>query len=128
MAIPTVSASLDKGVYLLDETMTLTVTYGDEDTQTIKVSLVIEDSAGNLAEPVSVTAPIDPLFLTVQDEVHVWRPVSDTGRVAVYQATAKDSGELTVYVEDRSQNISEVTIAITSEATGTLGRIRWTEG
>lgn len=89
MAAPTVSASLDKTTYQPDETMTLTVTYADPDTEAVTVTIVVTDSQGNTSNPAVVTAVVDPSVLTVTDSSgRVWTKASDNGSVAVYTATA----------------------------------------
>ena len=89
MASPTVAASLSKATYQPGEVMTLTVTYGDADTKAMTVSVVVTDSQGNASAPVNVSAVIDPLAIAVTDSSgRTWSRVSDSGSVAVYQATA----------------------------------------
>lgn len=89
MAAPQVTASLNKSAYTPGEQMTLTVTYGDPDTRPLTVSIVVTDSEGNASEQVSVSAVIDPLTVAVTDDSgRVWSRVSDSGSVAVFQATA----------------------------------------
>lgn len=89
MANPTCSASLDQATYAPGETMTLTVTYGDPDTQSLTVTVVVTDSAGNPSAPATVTAVIDPLTVSVTSEpARTWTQVSDSGSVAVFTATA----------------------------------------
>lgn len=89
MASPTVTASLDKPAYAPGEQMTLTVTYGDPDTEALTVTVVVTDREGNTSAPAEVTAIIDPLTLTVTDDSgRTWTKVSDTGAVAVFRSTA----------------------------------------
>ncbi|MGB2567922.1 hypothetical protein ACPFP2_05650 [Micromonospora citrea] len=89
MAAPTVSASLNASTYSPGDAMTLTVTYGDPDTRPVTVTIVVTDAQGNSSAPVSVTAVIDPLTVTVTDDSgRAWTRISDTGAVAVYRAVA----------------------------------------
>lgn len=89
MAVPTCSASLDKPAYAVGETMTLTVSYSDADTQQVSVTVQIADKAGNTSAPVTCTAVIDPSTVTTSDSSgRVWTKQSDTGSVAVFTAVA----------------------------------------
>lgn len=89
MANPTLSASLDQATYAKGDTMTLTVTYGDADQEALSISVQVTDASGNTTGPVGLSAVIDPLTLHVADPSgREWTRVSDTGSVAVYQATA----------------------------------------
>jgi hypothetical protein len=89
MAAPTATASLNATTYEPGQQMTLTVTYGDADTQPVTVTVVVTDSRGNSSAPVKVTAVIDPLTVTVVDDSgRAWTRVSDNGSVAVYRAVA----------------------------------------
>lgn len=89
MANPTLSASLDSATYAKGDLMTLTVTYGDADQETLAITVSVTDSSGNTTGPVGVSAVIDPLTLEVTDASgRTWAKVSDTGMVAVFQATA----------------------------------------
>jgi hypothetical protein len=89
MAIPTVSASLDKATYTPGETMTLTVNYSDSDRQTLVVTVTVADSQGNTSAPASVNAVVDPLTVNVSSTpARSWTQVSNTGAVAVYTTTA----------------------------------------
>jgi len=89
MPAPTVSASLDKAAYQPDETMTLTVSYSDPDTEAVTVTIVVTDSQGNTSDPATVTAVVDPSVLTVTDTSgREWTKASDNGSVAVYTASA----------------------------------------
>ncbi|MEU9510118.1 hypothetical protein AB0D32_27995 [Micromonospora sp. NPDC048170] len=89
MAAPTATASLNASTYSPGDQMILTVTYGDADTQPVTVTIVVTDAQGNSSAPVSVTAVIDPLTLTVTDDSgRTWSRASDNGSVAVYRAVA----------------------------------------
>lgn len=89
MAVPTVSASLDKAKYAPGETMTLTVNYSDTDTQSVTVTVTASDSSGNSSNPVNVSCVIDPVSLSVSDSGgRVWTVQSDNGQVAVLSAVA----------------------------------------
>lgn len=87
MANPTVAANLNRTTYSPGETASLTVTYGDADTKTFTVTVTVTDSGGNSSAPATVTAVVDPLTITVTDAARTWTKVSDTGTVAVFQAT-----------------------------------------
>ncbi len=90
MSAPTITAaSLDKASYAPNETMTLTVTYGDPDTKRQTVTIVVTDQGGNASAPVTVPVVIDPLTVSVTDDgSRTWTKVSDTGVVAVFTAKA----------------------------------------
>jgi hypothetical protein len=90
MANPTVSASLNKSSFAPGEQMTLTVSYGDVDNDSLAVTIVVTDSAGNSSAPVVVTANIaDPVTVSVTDDGgRTWTKQSDNGAVAVYRAVA----------------------------------------
>lgn len=88
MANPTCTASLNKSAYAVGETMTLTVSYSDPDTQSMAVTIGITDSAGNTGSA-SVNALIDPSTITVTSTpARTWVKQSDTGSVAVFTAAA----------------------------------------
>lgn len=86
MAAPTVTATFDKPAgYKPGETALLTVRYGDADSKALTVTVTVADSEGNASAPVTVSAVIDPLTVTVVDSTgKAWTRVSDTGSVAVY--------------------------------------------
>lgn len=90
MANPTVSAALNKSSFAPGETMTLTVSYGDADNDTLQVTVVVTDSQGHTSSPVVVNANInDPVTVSVTDDGgRTWTKQSDNGAVAVYQAVA----------------------------------------
>ncbi|MBQ1075845.1 hypothetical protein KBX06_22180 [Micromonospora sp. C31] len=89
MAAPTATASLNAATYSPGDQMILTVTYGDADTRPVTVTIVVTDAQGNSSAPVTVTAVIDPLALTVTDDSGcTWTRASDNGSVAVYRAVA----------------------------------------
>lgn len=89
MAIPTVSASLNKSSYAPGETMTLTVSYGDADTKTMSVTVTATDSQGNTGTSTPVSVVIDPTTLSVSDSLgKTWTKASDSGTVAVFTAVA----------------------------------------
>ncbi|MER5457686.1 hypothetical protein ABT008_23200 [Micromonospora sp. NPDC002389] len=89
MAAPTVTAALNASTYAPGAQMLLTVTYGDPDTKTLTVTVVVTDAQGNSSAPAKVTAVIDPLTITVTDASgRTWTRVSDNGSVAVYRAVA----------------------------------------
>ena len=88
MANPTVSATLNKSSYAPGEVMVLTVNYGDADTKKVTVTLKVTDTNGNSSPNYTVEAVIDPLTLAVTDADRTWTKKSDTGAVAVFEATA----------------------------------------
>ncbi|MEU5552668.1 MULTISPECIES: hypothetical protein [unclassified Micromonospora] len=89
MAAPTVTAALNASTYAPGAQMLLTVTYGDPDTKTLTVTVVVTDAQGNSSAPAKVTAVIDPLTVAVTDSSgRTWTRVSDNGAVAVYRAVA----------------------------------------
>lgn len=89
MAAPVVTASLDAAAYSVGDTIMLTVSYGDTDTETITITVQATDKAGNTSAPVSVSALIDPVNVAVADDgERTWSKLSDTGAVAVFTATA----------------------------------------
>ncbi|MBQ0903907.1 hypothetical protein [Micromonospora sp. U21] len=89
MAAPTAIAALSAPDYSPGDQMLLTVTYSDTDTKPLTVTIVVTDAQGNSSAPVKVTAVIDPLTLTVNDDSgRTWTRVSDNGSVAVYRAVA----------------------------------------
>lgn len=89
MPTPTVSASLNRTTYAPGDPITLTVNYGDTDTQSITITVQATDSTGATSEPTTVTAVIDPTTLTVTSEPdRTWVKQSDNGTVAVFTATA----------------------------------------
>jgi transcriptional regulator of nitric oxide reductase len=89
MASPTVTAGLDRASYALGALMTLTVTYGDTDRQSMIVTVTVTDAEGNSSAPVSLPVVIDPLAIAVTSvPSRAWTKVSDTGAVAVFTATA----------------------------------------
>lgn len=90
MALPTVSASLNKSSFAPGEQMILTVSYGDADNDEVTVSIVVTDSTGNSSDPVVVVANIaDPVTVSVTDDGgRTWTKQSDNGAVAVYRAVA----------------------------------------
>lgn len=89
MTAPTLTASLDASTYKPGDKMTLTVSYTDPDTKAVEVTVTVTDASGNTSSPASVSAVIDPTTLKVTDASgRVWAKVSDTGKVAVFTATA----------------------------------------
>lgn len=89
MVTPTATASLNKATFGPAETMTLTVTYGDADSDAGSVTVVVTDAAGNKSAPITVAYTInDPLTIALTDPERVWTRVSDTGSVAVYRSVA----------------------------------------
>ncbi|NLU79026.1 hypothetical protein HCA58_11695 [Micromonospora sp. HNM0581] len=89
MAAPTVNVSMDPTTYSPGEPMLLTVNYADPDNQRLTVTVTVADARGNRSAPVSVTAVIDPLTVTVADDSgRTWSRVSDNGAVAVFRAVA----------------------------------------
>lgn len=89
MAIPTLSASLDKQTYAPGEPMTLTVTYGDADNRTFEVTVSVSDGENSSAPVVIPVTISDVVTVSVADsEGRVWTKVSDTGTVAVLKAVA----------------------------------------
>ncbi|TCB96506.1 hypothetical protein E0H26_15280 [Micromonospora zingiberis] len=89
MASPTVTASLNAATYAPGAQMLLTINYGDPDTKTLTVTVVVTDAQGNSSAPAKVSAVIDPLTITVTDDSRrTWTRVSDNGAVAVYRAVA----------------------------------------
>jgi hypothetical protein len=89
MATPTATASLDRAEYAKGDTMRLTVSYDDPDTETMTVSVVVADKSGNTSAPHSVEVVIDPVTVSVTDSGgREWTQESDDGAVAVWLATA----------------------------------------
>lgn len=88
MAVPTVSASLNKTSFAPGDTMTLTVTYADADRKLGSVSIVVTDSSGNTSSPATVAYSIDQGTVAVTDSGRTWAKQSDTGTVAVFTSTA----------------------------------------
>jgi hypothetical protein len=89
MATPTLTASLNKATYAPGENMLLTINYADADNQSVSVTIVVTDAAGNSSAPVTANAFIkDAATLTVTETGKVWTKVSDNGAVAVYSRTA----------------------------------------
>lgn len=89
MAIPTLTASLNKATYAPGENMLLTINYADADSQAVSVTIVVTDSTGNSSAPVTATAFIkDTATLTVTETGKTWTKVSDNGAVAVYSRVA----------------------------------------
>ncbi|MDG4796309.1 hypothetical protein [Micromonospora sp. WMMD1082] len=89
MAAPTATASLNASSYAPGAQMLLTINYSDPDTTALTVTVVVTDAQGNRSAPVSTTAVVDPLTITVTDDSgRAWTRVSDNGSVAVYRAVA----------------------------------------
>lgn len=87
MALPTLSASLNKTTYAPGETMTLTVTYADADNRSASVTVTGTDGAGNPAS-VSLNFNISDAVTVAATGGATWTKVSDNGSVAVFTATA----------------------------------------
>jgi hypothetical protein len=89
MAMPDLSASLDKASYVPGETATLTVSYngdGEANVNTITVRGV--DGAGNAALVTVQLTVVDKISLSVVDDSgRVWTLLSDDGSTAVFTAT-----------------------------------------
>jgi hypothetical protein len=89
MAIPTLTASLNKATYAPGENMLLTINYADADSQSVSVTIVVTDAAGNSSAPVTVAAFIkDTTTLAVTEAGKTWTKISDNGAVAVYSRVA----------------------------------------
>lgn len=90
MAAPSVSATLDKTAYAPGELMTLTVTYGDPDSRTLKLTIQVQDTTGGTGATVVTSAVLDSLTLIVtdSDSSRTWTKKSDTGAIAVFTAKA----------------------------------------
>jgi hypothetical protein len=89
MAMPDLSASLDKASYVPGETAILTVSYngdGEANVNTITVRGV--DGAGNAALVTVQLTVVDKISLSVVDDSgRVWTLLSDDGSTAVFTAT-----------------------------------------
>ena len=88
MANPTATATLNKALYAVGESMVLTIDHTDADRQTITVSGTVTDSVGNVGNW-SATAKIDAgVVAFTQTGGKVWTLQSATDDQSVYTATA----------------------------------------
>lgn len=88
MTAPTVAAALDKAAYRPGDVMTLTVTYGDPDRQTLTITVVVTDTTGATGQA-TTQAVIDQGTVTVTSTPpRAWTKVSDNGTIAVFTAPA----------------------------------------
>ncbi|WP_373868372.1 hypothetical protein [Micromonospora yangpuensis] len=91
MALPIVTARLDKSRYTPGEPMLLTVVYGVAEGQPLTVTVVVTDQAGRRSAPTTVTPTFEPttLTVTVSDSAgRAWTRLSDDGSVTVHRAVA----------------------------------------
>jgi hypothetical protein len=89
MAMPVISATLNKASYIPGELATLTVVYSDGDSSTTNTITVRGKDASGLEAVITVQyTVVDKVNLTVQDDSgRVWTLQSDDGSTAVYTAT-----------------------------------------
>jgi hypothetical protein len=88
MAMPVLSASLDKASYVPGEIAVLTVVYKGDATASNVVTITGTDQAGNAAQVTVMLNLVDRVALTVVDESgRVWALQSDDGATAVFTAT-----------------------------------------
>jgi hypothetical protein len=89
MAMPVISATLNKASYVPGEMATLTVVYSDSDSSvTSTITVRGQDSQGNQALVTVQLTMVDKLNLTVTDDSgRVWTLQSDDGGTAVFTAT-----------------------------------------
>jgi hypothetical protein len=88
MAMPVLSANLDKASYAPGEIATLTVVYNGGDTKSNVVVVTGTDQDGNAAQVTVVVSVVDRVALTVVDESgREWALQSDDGSTAVFTAT-----------------------------------------
>lgn len=91
MADPVIdSASMDKSSYADGETMVLTVSRSDPDSESYDLTITARNPAsGAESAPVTVTIAIDATELVFTDPTgRVWTKQSDNGTVAVFTAVA----------------------------------------
>jgi hypothetical protein len=88
MAMPVLSATLNKASYVPGETAILTVVYSDGDSNTNTITVRGKDSSGLEAVITVQFTVVDKVNLTVLDDSgRVWTLQTDDGSTAVYTAT-----------------------------------------
>jgi hypothetical protein len=88
MAMPDLSAALDKASYAPGETATLTVSYRSDGANTNTITVHGTDNAGREAIITVQLTVVDAIKLAVVDDSgRVWALQSDDGSTAVYTAT-----------------------------------------
>lgn len=88
MAMPVLSATLNKASYVPGEVASLTVVYSDGNTKSNVITITGRDQSGNQAQVTVSVSVVDRIDLTVQDDSgRVWSLVQDDGTTAIFTAT-----------------------------------------